>query len=227
VANAHTESEKAPAVAAVAPDAGRLAETAPAEEAELDAELAADIDTPALPEAGSEEAGSAQEANPAAANALASSQAELAADPSDYSVAADHSIEVQALETLGHYADWLGLRTQRLRDLNGLPFQHAVVIGQRIRLDFANVDAAAFEQRRTAYHRALQEAFFARYRIEDIEAHVVRAGESLWVLAQQRYRVPVWLLRQYNPDLEFDRVQPGTVVNFPRLKALVEGQTPV
>ena len=36
------------------------------------------------------------------------------------------------LETLGHYSDWLGLRTQRLRDLNGLPFQRAVVIGQRI-----------------------------------------------------------------------------------------------
>jgi membrane-bound lytic murein transglycosylase D len=214
------------------PSAGRPAETAPTAEAEFDAELAAAIDAPALPEAAPDEAGDGAEVNAADAdaadtNALASIQAELAADPSDYSVAADHSIEVQVLETLGHYADWLGLRTQRLRELNGLPFQRAVVIGQRIRLDFSNVDPAAFEQRRTAYHRALQEAFFAHYRIEDIEAHVVRSGESLWALAQQRYKVPVWLLRQYNPDLELDRVQPGTVVNFPRLKALAEGRTQV
>ena len=33
--------------------------------------------------------------------------------------------------------------------------------------------------------------------------HVLRRGETLWELATQRYRVPVWLLRQYNPDLDF------------------------
>src|SRR5690606_9710164 len=55
-------------------------------------------------------------------NALATEQAALAADPSDYSVAGD-TIEVQALETLGHYADWLGLPTQRLRDLTGIAFR--------------------------------------------------------------------------------------------------------
>jgi membrane-bound lytic murein transglycosylase D len=175
----------------------------------------------------SEGAGDGLEDGAVETNALASAQAELAADPSDYSVAADRSIEVQPLETLGHYADWLGLRTQALRDLNGLPFQRAVVIGQRIRLDFTNVDPAIFEQRRTAYHRELQEAFFSRYRIEDVEAHVVRSGDSLYELALRRYSVPVWLLRQYNPDLDLDRVQPGTVVNFPRLKPLAEGQTPV
>jgi hypothetical protein len=30
----------------------------------------------------------------------------------------------------------------------------------------------------------------------------------------------VWLLRQYNPDLNFDRILPGVVVKFPRLKAI-------
>jgi hypothetical protein len=32
--------------------------------------------------------------------------------------------------------------------------------------------------------------------------------------------VPVWLLRQYNPDLNFDRIMPGMVVKFPRLRTL-------
>ena len=56
---------------------------------------------------------------------------------------------------------------------------------------------------------------------------MVRSGDSLYALALKRYKVPVWLLRQYNPDLDLDRVQPGTVVNFPRLKALIEGQAQV
>ena len=153
-------------------------------------------------------------------NALDSVQATLAADPSDYSVAGDGTLEVQSLETLGHYADWLGIRTQRLRDLNGLSFGQAVVLGQRIRLDFSAVDQGVFEQRRIAWQQSLQESFFAAYRIANVEDHIVRTGESLWLLAQNRYRVPVWLLRQYNPDIDLDLVVPGTIVKFPRLEPI-------
>ncbi len=153
-------------------------------------------------------------------NALDSVQATLAADPSDYSVADDGTIEVQSRETLGHYGDWLDIRTQRLRDLNGLSFGQAVVLGQRIRLDLSSVDQGVFEQRRIAWQQSLQESFFAAYRIANVEDHVVRPGESMWLLAQSRYRVPVWLLRQYNPDIDLDLVVPGTVVKFPRLEPI-------
>lgn len=153
-------------------------------------------------------------------NVLASEQAELAADPSDYLVSASGTIEVQALETLGHYADWLQIRTQRLRDINGMPFRQAVVIGQRLELDFSVVDRATFEQRRVDYQQSTQEAFFLAYQITDTRDHIVRRGESLWVLALRTYQVPVWLLRQFNPDLDLDRVTPGTVVKFPELQAI-------
>ena len=144
----------------------------------------------------------------------------MAADPSDYLVRADGTIEVQALETLGHDADWLEIRTQRLRDINGMPFGQAVVIGQRLDLNFSLVDRAAFEKRRVEYQRQTQEAFFLAYQITDTREHVVQPGDSLWVLALRKYRVPVWLLRQFNPDLDLDRVSPGTVVKFPELQAI-------
>jgi membrane-bound lytic murein transglycosylase D len=160
-------------------------------------------------------------------NVLSSTQATLAADPSDYTVAADDTIEVQAMETLGHYADWLELRTQRLRDVNGMPFTRAVVYGQRIRLDFSRVDRMQFEQRRVAYQEQLQEAFFLAHQIADIKDHVIRTGESVWVLAQRTYDVPVWLLRQYNPDLDLDRVAPGTIVKFPELQPITADVGPV
>ena len=84
--------------------------------------------------------GEARRATPTV-NALASEQDVLAADPSDYSVSTANKITVQALETLGHYADWLELPTQRLRDLNSLSFREAVVLGQTLTLDFARIDA--------------------------------------------------------------------------------------
>lgn len=144
----------------------------------------------------------------------------LAADPADYSVAGDGTIEIQAMETLGHYADWLGIRTQRLRDVNGYSFRRPVRIGDRLRLVFKDVDRQAFEERRLAYHQDLQERFFRKYRIRDAVAHRVRRGESVWLLARRDYDVPVWLLRQYNPDLQLDRVRPGMSIQFPVLERL-------
>ncbi len=157
---------------------------------------------------------------------LGNDQPDLAADPSDYSVAEDGTIEVQATETLGHYSHWLELRTQRLRDINRLRFETPVMLGRRLELDFSRVDPATFEARRQAYHRALQEEFFAQYRIKDAQTHIIAAGESVWVLAHRRYQVPVWLLRQYNPDLELDRLRPGTAVRFPRLEANLSESEP-
>ena len=151
-------------------------------------------------------------------NVLASDQAEMAADPSDYLVRQDGTIEVQALETLGHYADWLETRTQRLRDINGMPFREPVVIGRRLRLDFSEVSQEAFEARRVAYQQETQEAFFQAYDVAGVEHHLVVRGESLWELALQDFRVPVWLVRQYNPDLDLDRVAPDMVVIFPVLR---------
>ena len=142
-------------------------------------------------------------------------QTALLSDPSDYNVSGDGTIEVQPLETLGHYADWLGIRTQRLRDINGLAFRTPVEVGQRIRLDVANGDVAQFESRRIAYHRAQQDAYFRQHVITGVTEHVIRRGESVWILSLRQYKVPIWLFRQYNPELDFHRVQPGTTIRFP------------
>jgi membrane-bound lytic murein transglycosylase D len=144
-------------------------------------------------------------------------QLSLLSDPSDYTVAADRTIEVHPLETLGHFADWLGIRTQRLRDINGLAFHTQVEVGQRIKLDLGRADAVTFENLRAAWHREQQDAFFRDHRITGLREHVVQNGESVWVLALQRYDVPVWLFRQYNPELDLHRVRKGTRLNFPVL----------
>ena len=152
-----------------------------------------------------------------ASSLLGTLQTALLSDPSDYSVAADKSIEVHPLETLGHYADWLGIRTQRLRDINGLAFRTPVEVGNRIRLDLAAVDAKMFEDRRVAFHRAQQDRFFRSNIISGVTQHVISAGESIWILSLRKYNVPIWLFRQYNPELDLHKVRPGTTVSFPVL----------
>ena len=153
---------------------------------------------------------------------VAAAQVTLSADPSDYTVAADRSIEVQARETLGHYAEWLGIRTQKIRTLNNMDIAKHVVSGSRLKLDFSRVPKETFASRRLAYHQELQEEFFRQFRIHDTHTHTLRRGESIWVLAKRKYQVPVWLLRQYNPDLDLDRVSSGTQVNIPVLEKVTE-----
>ncbi len=140
---------------------------------------------------------------------------DLSADPADYSVAGDGSIVIQDGETLGHYAEWLGIRATALRRLNGLRYGRPVVIGQRLKLSFDVVDPATFENRRMRYHRELQEGYFARRHITGTRQHIIRPGDSLWRLARQRYRLPTWLIRQYNPDIDFDHLRGGERVVIP------------
>jgi membrane-bound lytic murein transglycosylase D len=152
-----------------------------------------------------------------ASSMLSTIQTALLSDPSDYTVADDGTIEVQPLETLGHYGDWLEIKTQRLRDLNGLAFRTPVAVGQRIRLDLGSVDAKTFEERRIAYQRTQQDSFFRKHVITDVVEHVIRRGESIWIVALRKYEVPVWLFRQYNPGLDMHKVRPGMKVQIPVL----------
>jgi len=180
---------------------------------------------PVEPEAIVEEVPQVEEQEPAAlagdlAAAVASSaQTALLSDPSDYTVAEDNTIEVQPLETLGHYADWLGLRTQRLRDINGFAFRTPVEVGQRIELEFKDIDVATFENLRVAYHRSQQDSFFRKHIITGVREHTIQRGESVWILSLREYDVPIWLFRQYNPGLDLHRITPGMTVRFPVLMA--------
>ncbi len=144
-------------------------------------------------------------------------QTALLSDPSDYSVAEDGTIEVHPLETLGHFGEWLEIKTQRLRDLNGLAFRTPVTVGQRLRLDLDTVDAKRFEERRIAWHRAQQDSYFREHTISGVKEHTIRRGESIWVLALREYGVPIWLFRQYNPGVDLHNVRPGTTVQIPEL----------
>ena len=143
---------------------------------------------------------------------------DLSADPSDYSVRKDNTIEIQASETLGHYADWLGIRAWDIRRLNNMAFRDPVIIGNRLRLDFSVMNIAEFERARRKFHSTLQQEFFASYRIQNVETYEVRRGDNISTVARDRYSSPIWLVRQYNPELDFNRIQIGQLIVFPLLE---------
>lgn len=142
------------------------------------------------------------------------------ADSIDYQVRDDGSIRVEATETLGHYADWLQLPTQRLRNVNKLKPRQTVQLGQKLQLDYSKVSRETFEQIRRDYHAKLQGEFFAQHRIAGTEVYIVRRGDSLWTMTQKFSNLPIWLLRQYNPDTDLSDLRAGTQVMMPKVEVL-------
>ena len=53
----------------------------------------------------------------------------------------------------------------------------------------------------------------------------MRRGDSLWTVTQRFSQLPIWLLRQYNPDLDFADLRPGTQVVMPRVEDVVANGT--
>jgi membrane-bound lytic murein transglycosylase D len=217
----------APAADAVAPPSpgGAVSTEVAVRESAEDAAAAAALEAASTkPHA----AAAAQPVSAAQAEALGpalgpAADAEQSADPFDYSVAQDGSIRVAAGETLGHYADWLGVTSARLREMNHLKFRTPVLIGQRIHLDFSQVTREVFETLRHEYHRELQAAYFAGHRIVGTEIRIARPGDSVWTLSQHRAQLPLWLLQQYNPDLDLTSLRAGTQIVMPRVEEIGSG----
>jgi membrane-bound lytic murein transglycosylase D len=151
------------------------------------------------------------------------SDAEQSADPTDYTVAKDDSIRIAADETLGHLADWLDQNSQHLRDLNHFGAKRPVRVGERVRLDFQKVTREAFESRRLEYHRTLQASYFASHRIVGTQVYIARSGDSLWTLTQRaKAQLPLWLLQQYNPAVDFADLRAGTQIVMPRVEEVAD-----
>jgi membrane-bound lytic murein transglycosylase D len=214
--------EEAPALASAqppaAPEAAPAQPAQPAPAAQKPQRVARKVD-PAPPAADEPAAAAPTRLAPASTATLPGPAALAAGDlpwsPDRYAVDPDGSIVVHPEETLGHYAEWLEVPTQRLRQLNGLAYQKPLSIGRRVRLDFSRVDRTGFEGRRIAHHRSLQTAFFDAFSVSGTDEHVLRRGETLWKLSRGRYEVPVWLIQQYNPEIDVNALRPGMRIRIP------------
>jgi membrane-bound lytic murein transglycosylase D len=91
-------------------------------------------------------------------------------------------------------------------------------VNSDLRLDFSQTTPEEFERRRLEYHRGIQEEFFEEWEISGTETHRMRRGDSLWVLSHRRFNVPLWLLRQYNPDIDFEAPAAGSQITVPLLR---------
>ena len=132
-------------------------------------------------------------------------------------------LQVEVEETLGHYAEWAGVRTQQIRRLNGLRFGRTLHLHQKIKIPLDKTNAAAFEEQRYEYHKRLQEDFFAVYRVSELETYRVQPGDNYWTLCREKFGVPMWLLKHYNMDVALADLRINQKLMIPAIQETAAG----
>jgi len=108
------------------------------------------------------------------------------------------AIRVEVEETLGHYAEWLGVPARKLRQLNGFEYGRTLHLNQKIKIPLHRVAKEEFEEKRFEYHQELAENFFSSYRIDKILTYSIKRGDNIWTLSRREFEVPLWLIKRYN-----------------------------
>jgi len=124
------------------------------------------------------------------------------------------TIRVLAEETLGHYADWLGVATQTIRNLNGYKYGRPLRLSEMVKIPLDETSKEVFEEKRFEYHKEIEEDFFEAYEIENFEKYKIRSGDSIWTLLT-KFEAPLWLIIKYNPEIDFNNLRPKQKIVVP------------
>jgi len=129
-------------------------------------------------------------------------------------------IKVEAEETLGHYATWLNIPTQKIRKLNNLKYGKHISIDQKIKIPMGKKTIEEFEERRYEFHKEIEEDFFESFVIQGFDTYKVKNGDSVWNLCFNEFQIPLWLLKKYNQKRDFTSLQPKQTVKYPIIARL-------
>ena len=124
-------------------------------------------------------------------------------------------IQVEAEETLGHYAEWLGVSAHTIRRLNGLRYGQPLPLSRQIKIPLDRVTKEEFEEKRFEFHQELAEDFFTTYRVEKVLTYSVKRGDNIWTLSRRDFEVPLWLLQRYNAGVDFSALIPAQKLLIP------------
>ena len=131
------------------------------------------------------------------------------------------TIHVEVEETLGHYAEWLNVTAWEIRRLNGFSYSRKIHLDQQIKIPLHRASKEEFEEKRYEYHKEITEDFFASYRVEKVEVYSIKRGDNIWTLSRDEFDVPLWLIRRFNADIDFNALMPQQKLKVPIIQKLI------
>ncbi|MBN2367221.1 MAG: LysM peptidoglycan-binding domain-containing protein, partial [Calditrichaeota bacterium] len=144
---------------------------------------------------------------------------EIERDIRGYLEISNNRVNVLANETLGHFADWLGIPLHYLQKLNNMGRRRTIYQGQRLRLDFSRVSPEEFSRKRHEYHLEILKSFMREKEFVNLAEYQINRGESVWELAKNRYQIPLEIIQYFNIRMDINRLYPGDVLRIPTFQS--------
>jgi membrane-bound lytic murein transglycosylase D len=116
-----------------------------------------------------------------------------------------YQVIIETEETLGHFADWAGIRTQSIRNSNSMRNRSTIRLGQKIKIKLTSGQKVDFLAKRLEYHISIQEDFYQAFKVIGKDEYDIRKGDNIRQIMAKN-EVPLWLLRQYQ-DAKFNITQ--------------------
>ncbi len=129
-------------------------------------------------------------------------------------------IQVEMEETLGHFAEWLEIPTKIIRRLNRFPYSRTLKLHMKVKIPLDKISKEQFEETRLEYHKKIREDFFSFYEIETVQLYQVQKGDNVWMLCNDTFEMPVWLLKKYNQKVDFSDLRWSQELVIPVIKEI-------
>jgi hypothetical protein len=132
-------------------------------------------------------------------------------------------IEVRYGESLYDLARWSGTDVEALESLNGIRLETPLSGGAPIVIPLTESGLKKLNRRRVRAGKRRQNRYLGRRGgLVKVKKHRMRTGETVWKIARENGRLPIWLIEAYNPKLDLNRVKIGESVHLPVLGDTVE-----
>ena len=139
-----------------------------------------------------------------------------AAEAPDKAHAGPFEVTMRSGESLALYARWIGTVPEKIAALNDLNPYGKLKVGQTLKVDLGALTPTQFEERRMAYRKGRLAAYLAkRGGVHEVITHRVRKGETVMGIARRHGRLPLWVIRHYNPKRDLDRLSIGDTIRVP------------
>ncbi len=123
-------------------------------------------------------------------------------------------------ESMDLLADWLNVKPDTIRRLNSFPTKRSLQADEAIQIPLNNVSSKEFEEKRFDFHLETEEDFFNVYKIVDVSSYTVKRGDTIWELCQNKFDLPLWLLKKYNTNLNFNELRSTQQLTIPIVKTI-------
>lgn len=130
------------------------------------------------------------------------------------------TITILPEESVELLAGWLNVKPDSIRRLNSFQTKRLLHPDESIQIPLNNVSGKMFEEKRFDFHLETEEDFFNVYRVVGVSSYTVQKGDTIWEICRKKFDLPLWLLKKYNTNLNFNGLRSSQQLTIPIVKVI-------